>query len=130
MFTVCILILHPQGNGGGWGGGGGGLSLFLQHLYRRDFGVKSEFWVGIGTLGGGNVFQVGLENSQYKKQYKNSIKNSEYNSQAKKKKDFDCNFYNFSLLVPYHKKSLVVCVCILILHGLYFPYPQYFFCGG
>ena len=83
-FYFWTLTIHRTE--GVWGGGGGGLSLFLQHLYRRDFGVKSEFWVGIGTLGGGNVFQVGLENSQYKKQYKNSIKNSEYNSQAKKKK--------------------------------------------
>ena len=43
-----------------------------------DFG----FWVGIGTLGRGGFFQVGLENSLYKK-YSN------------------WNFYNFSLLVPY-----------------------------
>ena len=29
--------------------------------------VKLGFWVGIGTLGGGDFFQVGLENSLYKK---------------------------------------------------------------
>ena len=75
--------------------------------------------MGFGTLGGGEFFQVGLENSLYKK-------NSEYESQAKKEKDSDCNFYNFSLLVPYPDKFLVVCICIPIFHGIYSPYPQMF----
>ena len=56
------------------------------------------------------------------------IKNSEYKSQAKKK-DRDCNFYNFSLLAPYPNKFLVVCICILIFHGIYSPFPQILFVG-
>ena len=52
------------------------------------------------------------------------MKNSECKSQAKKKKkDFDCNFYNFSLLVTYLNKFLIVCICILIIHGIYSLYP-------
>ena len=43
--------------------------------------------------------------------------------QKKKKKDFDCNFYNFSLLVTYLNKFLIVCICILIIHGIYSLYP-------
>ena len=31
------------------------------------YGVKSGFLVGTGTSGGGDFFQVGLENSLYKK---------------------------------------------------------------
>ena len=31
-----------------------------------------------------------------------------------KKNDSDCTFENFSLLVPYPKDFLVVCICILI----------------
>ena len=44
-------------------------------------------------------------------------------SKKKKKKDFDCNFYNFSLLVTYLNKFLIVCICILIIHGIYSLYP-------
>ena len=54
------------------------------------------------------------------------IKNSEYKFQAKKKK-----IYNFSLLVPYPIKFVVVCICIVIFHGIYSPLPTYIvFCGG
>ena len=45
------------------------------------------------------------------------------NLKQKKKKDFDCNFYNFSLLVTYLNKFLIVCICILIIHGIYSLYP-------
>ena len=48
------------------------------------------------------------------------IKNSECKSQAKKN-DSNCNFCNFSLLLPYPNKFLVVCICILIFHGIYPP---------
>ena len=49
--------------------------------------VKLRFWVGIGTLGGGDFFfRLDLKIS--------FTKNSEYKSQAKKN-DSDCNFYNF-----------------------------------
>ena len=36
-------------------------------LYIGGTYVKLWFWVGIGTLAGGDFFQVGLENSLYKK---------------------------------------------------------------
>ena len=47
--------------------GDGGLSHFSERVYRRDLGEIMWFWVGIGSLGGGDFFQVGLENSLYKK---------------------------------------------------------------
>ena len=37
--------------------------------------------------------------------------------------NFDCNFYNFSLLVTYPNKFLIVCICILIIHDIYSLYP-------
>ena len=44
-----------------------------------------------------------------------------------KKNDSDCNFNNFSILVPYTNKFLVVC----IFHGIYYPPThEYFFCEG
>ena len=50
----------------------------------------------------------------------------------RKKNDSDSNFYNFSLLVPYPNNFLLVCICILIFHGIY-PLPPptniYIFCG-
>ena len=46
------------------------------------------------------------------------------NRVLKQKNDSNCNIYNFPLLVPYPCKFLVVCICILIFHGIYFPYPQ------
>ena len=52
------------------------------------------------------------------------------NLKRKKKKDFDCNFYHVSLLVPYPNKFLVVCLCILSFHDIHkylFVYPQIFF---
>ena len=57
------------------------------------------------------------------------IKNSEYKSQAKnpKKHDPDCNFYNFSLFVPYPNKFVVVFICIVIFHGIYSPIPTNIF---
>ena len=53
--------------------GGGGWAIF-QKVYIGVTLVK--FLVGIGTLGGGDFFQVGLENSLYK--------NGEEESQTKK----------------------------------------------
>ena len=74
-----------------------------------------EFWAIIGTLGGGDFFQVGLEDSLYKK------------------KD-DSNFisFNFSHLVPYTNNFLVACICILVFHGLYSlpPSTNIFFVGA
>ena len=57
------------------------------------------------------------------------IKNSECKSQAKKN-DSNCNFCNFSLLLPYPNKFLVVCICILIFHGIYPPTHKYFLLGN
>ena len=33
--------------------------------------------------------------------------------------DSNCNFYNFLLLVPCPNNFLVLCICILIFHGIY-----------
>ena len=53
------------------------------------------------------------------------------NRNLKQQNDSDCNFYNFSLLIPYPSEFLVVCICILIFHGIYSPLPtNIFFCGG
>ena len=40
-----------------------------------------------------------------------------------KKNDSDCNFYHVSLLVAYPNKFLLVCLCILMFHGIYTPPP-------
>ena len=72
------LPLHP------WVMGKGHWAIF-QNAYIGGTQVKLGFWVGIGTLGEGDFFQVGLGNSLHKK-------SSEYESQKKKKKDSDCNF--------------------------------------
>ena len=47
----------------------------------------------------------------------------------KQKTDSDCKFYDFSLLVPYPNNLLVVCVYILIFHGIYSPPANIFFVG-
>ena len=50
--------------------------------------------------------------------------------QKKKKNDSYCNFCNFSLFIPSPNKFLVVCICILIFHGIYSPIPRTFFLLG
>ena len=53
---------------GDWGGGRvRGCRAIFQNVYLGGTWVKSGFWVGIGFLGGGDFFQVGFENSLYKK---------------------------------------------------------------
>ena len=52
------------------------------------------------------------------------------NTNLRQKNDSDCNFYHVPLLVPYPNNFLVVCICILIFHGLYFPTHKYFFVGA
>ena len=80
------------------------LNHFWEGLYRE---VKLGFWVRIGTLDGGDFFQVGLENSLKTKCTEN---------------DSDFNLYNFSLLFPCPNNFLLlVCICILISHGIYSP---------
>ena len=54
------------------GGGGGELSHFSEHSNRRDLG-RDVFWVGIGTLVGGDIFDI--FRWDLKTPY---IKNSEY----------------------------------------------------
>ena len=39
----------------GDGGGGGGWAIF-QNVHTGESLVKSEFWVGIGALAGGDIF--------------------------------------------------------------------------
>ena len=46
------------------------------------------------------------------------------------KNDSHCNSYNFSLLVPQPNKYVVVCICIIIFHVIYSPYPQIIFLWG
>ena len=97
--------------------------VIFQNIYMGGTKVKLRFWVGIGTLGGGDFFfRLDLKIS--------FTKNSEYKSQAKKN-DSDCNFYNFWLLVPYPNKFVVVCICTVIFHGIYSPQPtDIIFAGG
>ena len=95
----------------GDGGGGGGLSHFSERLYW-DFGWELALQVGV------IFFRWDLKTPY--------IKNSEYKSQAKK--DSVCNFYNFSLLIPYPNKFVVF---VLIFSMVYTPpYPQIFFLWG
>ena len=116
--------LYPPSLSLGDGGEGRGLSHFsvFQNVHRSnwDFGWKLALQVGV------IFFRWDLKTS--------CIKNSKYKSQAKKinkKNDSDCNFYNFSLLVPYPNKFVVVCICIVIFHGMNSPQAtNIFFCGG
>ena len=50
--------------GGGGERGDGGLSHFSEGLYGRDLG-QIGILGGIGTLGGGDFFQLRLKNSLY-----------------------------------------------------------------
>ena len=69
--------------------------------------------MGIGTLRGGNFFKWDLKNLCIRK----------VNTNLRKKKDSDCNFYNFSLFVPYPNNFVIVCIC----NGIYSPLPTFFF---
>ena len=55
FFVVSQHSSHPLP---GW--------AIFQNVYIGGTYVKSEFWARTGTLGGGDFFQVGLENSLYK----------------------------------------------------------------
>ena len=112
---ISYHSLHLPSALGGVEGGGGGLSHFSECLHRRDLYqyIKSGFWVGLGIFGGGGFFRWDLKTP--------CIKNSECEYQAKN--DTNCNFSNFSILVPYPNKFLVVCICILLFHGTYSHYP-------
>ena len=102
----------------------GGLSHFSEGLYSRDLGQ-------IGILGGNWHFGSGWCFSGGTWALPTYIKNSEYESQTNKKNDSDCYCYHFSLLVPYPNNFLIVCLCILIFHGIYLPPThKYFFCGA
>ena len=85
--------------------------------YTRDLGQ-------IGILGGNwHFFQVGLQNSLYKKIVNKYLK-------QKRNNDSDCNFYDFSLLLPQPNKFVVVCICIVIFHGIHSPLPTNIFLWG
>ena len=107
---ICVYIVHTPPLPWvieGW------LSHFSECLYKRDLGQ-------IGILGGNWHFRWGwifLGGTW--------IKKSEYKSQAKKYGS-DCNFYNFSRLVPYPNKFVVVCICTIIFH-IFPPTHKYFF---
>ena len=99
----------------------GGLS-HCSGLCSRDLGQ-------IGILGGNWHFGWRCFFSGGTWKFPTYIKNSEYESQTKKN-DSNCNFYNFwPLLVPYPNNFLVVCLFVLIFHGLYTP-PQIFLLWG
>ena len=89
--------------------------VWEKSVYPGQYGFCLCKWRWIGTLGGGDFFQVGLENSLYKKKMKTNLK---------QKTDSNCYFSNLSILVPYPNNFLIVCICILIFHGLYSPSPQ------
>ena len=79
------------------------------YLYRRDL---SQIWIF-----GKRKLQVEVTFFRWDLTTP-CIKNSECKSQEKKT-DPDCNFYNFSLLVSYPDKFVVVCICIVIFHCIY-----------
>ena len=99
------------------GGGIGGSEPFFRTFIQE--GPKSiwDFWWELSIQVGVVFFSWDLKTP--------CMKNSEYESQAKN--DSDCNFYNFSLVVPYPNKILVVCICILIFLGIYSLQPQILF---
>ena len=105
-YIVRTATPHPPG---WWGVGVGWLSHFSGVWYRRDLGQIGIFG-GNWHFGMGDFFRWDLKTP--------CIRSSEYKSQTKKA-DPDCNFYNFSLLAPYSNNFLAVCVCIIIVHGIY-----------
>ena len=72
MFYILFIVCNPRPHSPFVIGG----RVTFQKVYIGGAQVKLGFLGRIGTLGGGDVFQVGLEKSMYK--------NSEYKSQTKK----------------------------------------------
>ena len=91
----------------------GGLSHFSEHVYRRGL-CQIVILVGNGILAGVDFFPGGT--------WKLSVQKI-VNMNLKQKNDSKCIFYNFSILVPY-PKNFLVCICILIFHGIYNPTPH------
>ena len=110
-----------------WWEGEGGWAIF-QKIYIGGLRSNWDFGWELALKGGGDFFRWELKTP--------CTKSSEYKSQAKRKtnkqkKDSDCKFYNFSLLVPYPNKFVVVCICIVVFHSIYSPLPtNIFFVGG
>ena len=63
ILIVCTPSPPPPPS---WVIGGEGWAIF-QNMYIGGTYGQLWYWVGIGTLGGDDCFQVGLENSLYKK---------------------------------------------------------------
>ena len=104
-FIVCIP--SPLGDGVGV------LSPFSEGFYSRQLGH-------IGILGGNWHFECRWFFSDGTWKFPVYIKIVNMNlKQKKKENDSDCNFYHFSLLVPYSNNFLVVGLCIVIFHGVY-----------
>ena len=103
---LCLLNIVCTPPTPGWLGKGGGWVIF-----QRDFWGRGH---------------MGLKNSPYKKQWIRI-------SSKKNENDCDCKLYNFSLLVSYPNKFLVVCICSLIaLFSMVYTHPTdtFFFWGG
>ena len=100
----------------------GEIEPFLEGLYSRDLGqigIFSRNW----HFGWGWFFSGGT--------WKFPTYIKIVNMNLKQKKDYDCYFYHFSLLIPYPNRLLVVCLCIVIFQGIYPPPThKYFFCGA
>ena len=94
-----------------------GLRHFLERLYSKDLSTI-EILVGIGTIPGGDFCRWYLKTPCIK------IVNTNL---KEKKQSFRLYFHNFSLLVPYRNKFVVVCICIVVFHGTYSPLPTIFF---
>ena len=99
----------------------GGWAIFHCCLYRRSLGQ-----IGIGILGGNWHFRWGrfFSGGTWKLPVQKTVITN-----LKQKNDSNCNFYNFSLLVPCPNKFLVICISILIFRGIYSPLPKYIFVG-
>ena len=86
--------------------------MFIQEGLRSNWNLNFELALQVGVI----FFRWDL-----KTHYKKIV-----NTNLEPKNNFDC----FSLLVPYSNNFLVICICILIFHGIYSPHPQIFFFVG
>ena len=104
---------------------GGVLSHFSTVFIQEGLRLNQEFGWDLAVQVGVIFFRWDLKTPR--------IKNSEYIHILSKneKNNSYCNFYNFSLLVPQPNKFVVVCICIIIFHGIYFSLsPNIFLVGG
>ena len=81
--------------------------------------------MGIGTLGGGDFFQAGLENSLYKK-----IVNTNFKQKKKKMIPIIISIISHFWSPKLKHLWYLVCICIFIFHGIYSPLPTNIFLWG